>query len=122
MFFVQLSTVRPHTPKRCPLKFSIAQRTNAHIMIEVLPERTAPSQISASYLEYGKAMIFRCFELIIAFQPFRPFAQAYAQRVLLRVISRQTQLDNVTLAKILFTQPNSHARVLCRKLPLTSPQ
>lgn len=44
-----LPTVFPHSPKKHPSNRPMAHSTKDRDMIEVLPERTAPSQISAVF-------------------------------------------------------------------------
>lgn len=47
----------PHMPKLCPLKRRIAQQTKDIPMHRVLPERTAPSQMTASSSRQGDASL-----------------------------------------------------------------
>ena len=63
MFRSTAPTDFPQNANAQLLKLPIAHRKKDRDMIEVFPLRTAPSQINASYFEYGNLMISFCFSL-----------------------------------------------------------
>ena len=95
MFRSTAPTDFPQNANAQLLKLPIAHRKNDSDMIEVLPERTAPSQMMASNLEYGNRMISFCFALnpILCF-----LFQALGDGVILQTIIRR--LSNLVVQQV----------------------